>query len=99
MDALGLGLQRKDAAAALLADGSPTTGLLGSLSALLRVEPGLETAIAAALGTVADAVAVDGLDSAAIVPKTNELLPEPETPVTTVRRRFGISTLTSLRLF
>ncbi len=64
VDALGLGLQRKDAAAALLADGSPTTGLLGSLAALLRVEPGLETAIAAALGTVADAVAVDGLDAA-----------------------------------
>ena len=37
-------------------------------------------------------------DSAAIVPKTSELLPEPETPVKTVRRRFGISTLTSLRL-
>ncbi|HEY0239044.1 MAG TPA: chromosome segregation protein SMC [Friedmanniella sp.] len=64
VDALGLGLQRKDAAAALLAEGSPTTGLLGSLAALLRVEPGLETAIAAALGTVADAVAVDGLDAA-----------------------------------
>ncbi|MBB3326152.1 chromosome segregation protein SMC [Microlunatus antarcticus] len=64
VDALGVGLQRKDAAAALLADGSPTTGLLGSLSSLLRVEPGLETAIAAALGTVADAVAVDGLDAA-----------------------------------
>src|SRR5580704_4102257 len=38
-------------------------------------------------------------DSAAIVPNTRELLPEPETPVNTVRRRFGISTLTSLRLF
>src|SRR3954451_13226467 len=38
-------------------------------------------------------------DSAAIVPNTSELLPEPETPVNTVRRRFGISTLTSLRLF
>jgi hypothetical protein len=38
-------------------------------------------------------------DSAAIVPKTSELLPEPETPVNTVNRRFGISTLTSLRLF
>src|ERR1700712_2738788 len=38
-------------------------------------------------------------DSAAIVLKTNELLPEPETPVNTVSRRFGISTLTSLRLF
>src|SRR5262249_42026088 len=38
-------------------------------------------------------------DSAAIVPNTRELLPEPETPVNTVRRRFGISTLRSLRLF
>src|SRR5450759_4508174 len=37
-------------------------------------------------------------DSAAIVPNTSELLPEPETPVTTVSRRFAISTLTSLRL-
>lgn len=38
-------------------------------------------------------------DSAAIVPNTRELLPEPETPVNTVSRCFGISTLTSLRLF
>src|SRR4051794_13911411 len=38
-------------------------------------------------------------DSAAIVSKTSELLPEPDTPVNTVSRRFGISTLTSLRLF
>src|SRR5215472_3222245 len=38
-------------------------------------------------------------DSAAIVPNTRELLPEPEMPVNTVSRRFGISTLTSLRLF
>ncbi len=37
-------------------------------------------------------------DSAAIVPNTSELLPEPDTPVNTVSRRFGISTLTSLRL-
>ena len=37
-------------------------------------------------------------DSAAMVPKTSELLPEPDTPVNTVNRRFGISTLTSLRL-
>src|SRR5664280_594239 len=37
-------------------------------------------------------------DSAAIVPNTSELLPEPETPVNTVSRRFAISTLTSLRL-
>src|SRR6478672_1736518 len=38
-------------------------------------------------------------DSAAIVPNTKELLPEPETPVNTVSRRLGISTLMSLRLF
>src|SRR5215813_4881507 len=38
-------------------------------------------------------------DSAAIVSNTSELLPEPDTPVNTVSRRFGISTLTSLRLF
>ncbi len=38
-------------------------------------------------------------DSAAIVPNTRELLPEPDTPVTTVSRRFGSSTLMSFRLF
>src|SRR3954465_8929245 len=38
-------------------------------------------------------------DSAAIVPNTSELLPEPETPVNTVSRRLRISMLTSLRLF
>src|ERR1700694_4027438 len=38
-------------------------------------------------------------DSAAMVPNTSELLPEPETPVKTVRRRLGMSTEMSLRLF
>ncbi len=38
-------------------------------------------------------------DSAAIVANTSELLPDPETPVKTVSRRFGSSTLMSLRLF
>ena len=38
-------------------------------------------------------------DSAAMVAKTSELLPEPEMPVKTVNLRFGISTLTFLRLF
>ena len=38
-------------------------------------------------------------DSAAMVPNTSELLPDPEMPVNTVSRRFGISTLMSLRLF
>src|SRR5437763_14767648 len=34
-----------------------------------------------------------------MVAKTRELLPEPETPVNTVSRRFGISMLMFLRLF
>src|SRR6476619_7399216 len=38
-------------------------------------------------------------DSAAMVAKTSELLPDPETPVKTVSRRFGSSTLMSWRLF
>src|SRR6185436_2164685 len=38
-------------------------------------------------------------DSAAMVWNTSELLPEPETPVNTVSRRFGMAMLTSLRLF
>src|ERR1700681_18025 len=38
-------------------------------------------------------------DSAAMVPNTSELLPEPETQVKTVRRRLGTSTEMSLRLF
>src|SRR5262245_20893840 len=38
-------------------------------------------------------------DSDAMVPNTSELLPDPETPVNTVSRRFGSSMLTSLRLF
>src|SRR4051794_25490470 len=41
---------------------------------------------------------INRCDSAAIVAKTSELLPEPEMPVNTVSRRFGISTLTSWRL-
>src|SRR4051812_30210253 len=38
-------------------------------------------------------------DSAAIVPNTRLDLPDPLTPVNTVRRRFGISTLMFFRLF
>jgi chromosome segregation protein len=57
-EALALGLTRKDGAGALLAAGSKLPGLLGSVAALLSVDPGYEAALAAALGTVADAVAV-----------------------------------------
>ncbi|MDT4925834.1 MAG: chromosome segregation protein [Pseudonocardiales bacterium] len=58
-DALVVGLTRKDGTAALLAAGSQLPGLLGSVAALLTVESGYEAAVAAALGSVADAVAVD----------------------------------------
>ena len=42
---------------------------------------------------------INRCDSAAIVPNTSELFPDPETPVNTVRRRFGRSRFTSFRLF
>ena len=38
-------------------------------------------------------------DSAAMVSKTSDDLPEPDTPVTTVSLRLGMSTDTSRRLF
>jgi len=57
-DALALGLHRKDGAGALLAAGERLPGLLGSVAALLSVEPGHEAALATALGGLADAVAV-----------------------------------------
>lgn len=38
-------------------------------------------------------------DSAAIVPKTREDLPDPDRPVKTLSRRLGMSTSTSARLF
>ncbi|HVM27584.1 MAG TPA: chromosome segregation protein SMC [Mycobacteriales bacterium] len=55
-DALALSLARKDGAGALLAADLP--GVLGSVAALVQVQPGHEAAVAAALGVVADAVAV-----------------------------------------
>ena len=57
-DALEIGLNRKDGAGALLAAGDTVGGLLGSVAALLDVDHGWETAVAAALGTAADAVVV-----------------------------------------
>ncbi|SDC64732.1 chromosome segregation protein SMC [Actinokineospora iranica] len=64
VDALSLGLSRKDGAGALLAAADRLPGLLGSVAALLTVEPGNEAALAAALGPVADAVAVADPDGA-----------------------------------
>ncbi len=63
-EALELGLNRKDGAGALLATSGSVSGLLGSVAALLSVRTGYEAAIAAALGSAADAVAVRDVDSA-----------------------------------
>ncbi|KQV72878.1 chromosome segregation protein SMC [Nocardioides sp. Root122] len=57
-DALEIGLNRKDGAGALLAATDKVDGLLGSVAALLDVDHGYEAAVAAALGTAADAVVV-----------------------------------------
>ncbi|WP_028924849.1 chromosome segregation protein SMC [Pseudonocardia acaciae] len=57
-EALSLGLRRKDGVAALLAAGDRLPGLLGSLAGLLSVRPGAEAALAAALGGLAEGVAV-----------------------------------------
>ncbi len=63
-EALELGLARKDGAGALLAATDEISGLLGSVAALMNVRAGYETSISAALGSAADAVAVDHLDTA-----------------------------------
>ncbi|HEX4473073.1 MAG TPA: chromosome segregation protein SMC [Nocardioides sp.] len=63
-DALELGLNRKDGVGALLAASGSVSGLLGSVAAMLSVETGYETAVAAALGSAADAVAVTDGDAA-----------------------------------
>ncbi len=63
-EALELGLNRKDGAGALLAANESVSGLLGSVAALLSVRNGYEAAIAGALGSAADAVAVEHVDAA-----------------------------------
>jgi len=63
-DALEMGLTRRDGASALLAASDSVSGLLGSVAALLSVRSGFETAVAAALGSAADAVAVRDADAA-----------------------------------
>ncbi|MCX6434479.1 MAG: chromosome segregation protein SMC [Actinobacteria bacterium] len=63
-EALALGLERKDAGARLVEVGERLTGILGPLASLLHVESGAQAAVAAALGDVADAIVVSGMDSA-----------------------------------
>jgi chromosome segregation protein len=67
-DALAPSLRRKDGTGALLARAGAADGLagvLGSAATLLRVAPGYEVPVAAALGVAADAVAVTGPAAAA----------------------------------
>ncbi len=64
VEALELGLARKDGGAALLAAGERLSGVLGTVAALVHVEPGYEAAVSAALGPLADAVAVGSVDHA-----------------------------------
>ena len=64
LEGLKVGLDRRDGSGALLAASDELSGVLGSVGALVRVEPGFETAVAAALGGAAEAVAVTGLDAA-----------------------------------
>jgi len=64
LDALELGLARKDAAGVLVAAPPDATGVLGPLAGLLNVEAGAQAAVAAALGDVANAVVVRGVEAA-----------------------------------
>ncbi|OYD69396.1 chromosome segregation protein SMC [Rhodococcus sp. OK302] len=61
IEALSMGLQRKDGAGWLL---EHFEGVTVSLAGEMRVEPGYETAIAAALGPAADAVVAQSLNVA-----------------------------------
>ena len=63
VEALSVGLARRDGSGALLGDAAPD-GVLGALSGLVTVEPEARTAVAAALGELADAVAVESLEAA-----------------------------------
>jgi chromosome segregation protein len=63
IDALAVGLNRRDGAA-WLRKNHDGTGLFGSVPKLVRVRPGYEVAIAAVLGSAADAVAADDFGAA-----------------------------------
>jgi chromosome segregation protein len=63
IDALAVGLERKDGAAWLTQNRSGT-GLLGPIAKLVRVRSGYEAALAAVLGSAADALAAESLGAA-----------------------------------
>jgi chromosome segregation protein len=63
-EALEMSLLRRDGAGALVDAGDRLPGLLGTVASVLSVRPGSEVAVAAALGALADAVAVADADAA-----------------------------------
>jgi chromosome segregation protein len=63
IDALSVGLERKDGAAWLTQNRSGT-GLLGPIARLVRVRSGYEAALATVLGSAADALAAESLGAA-----------------------------------
>ncbi|MDA2893014.1 chromosome segregation protein SMC [Mycolicibacterium sp. BiH015] len=63
IDALSVGLDRKDGAA-WLQENHSGTGLFGSIADLVKVRSGHEAAIAAVLGAAADALAAENSDAA-----------------------------------
>jgi chromosome segregation protein len=64
LEALEQGMARRDGGAAILAATDTMSGILGSVAALMQIENGWESAIAAALGSAADAIAVASTDAA-----------------------------------
>lgn len=63
IEALSIGLQRKDGAA-WLSEHHDDAGLFGSIAKLVKVRAGYQAALAAALGAAAEAIGADGLDAA-----------------------------------
>ncbi|NUP75797.1 MAG: AAA family ATPase, partial [Sinomonas sp.] len=61
LDALRAGLRGRDGSGAVLASND---GVLGPVPSLVKVEPGFESAVAAALGAVAEGLAMDGPEAA-----------------------------------
>ncbi|HEY1838795.1 MAG TPA: chromosome segregation protein SMC [Mycobacterium sp.] len=64
IDALSVGLERKDGAA-WLTQNLGSAGIFGSVAKLVKVQPGYEAALAAVLGAAADALAADSFTAAA----------------------------------
>ncbi|NKR95302.1 chromosome segregation protein SMC [Rhodococcus hoagii] len=64
IDALSMGLERKDGGAWLL-EHHTDRGLAGPVAELLRVDPGYEAAVAAVMGPAADAIAAESAAAAA----------------------------------